>query len=70
MTDISKCNNKSCPIRKTCYRYVAPADQWQSWARWEYLRVGGEIQCNGYWSVPKKGGDTRGRKEKGSSEEG
>ncbi len=30
MTDITKCLNESCPIKHKCYRWTAPASDWQS----------------------------------------
>jgi hypothetical protein len=34
MSDITKCTNESCIIRKGCYRWTAPADPlWQAYQR-------------------------------------
>ena len=31
MADITKCKGTRCPVREDCYRYTAPASDWQSW---------------------------------------
>lgn len=31
MADITMCRDKSCPKRKTCYRFTAPPGHLQSW---------------------------------------
>ena len=32
MSDITKCDGEGCPLRSSCWRFLAPADpQWQSW---------------------------------------
>ena len=31
MADITKCKGTRCPVREDCYRYTAPASEWQSW---------------------------------------
>lgn len=28
MTDIAKCKGGDCPLKETCYRYIAPADEY------------------------------------------
>lgn len=30
MSDISKCAGNGCDLREECYRFTAPASQWQS----------------------------------------
>lgn len=32
MTDITKCANKNCKIKESCYRFTAPDGYWQSYA--------------------------------------
>ena len=51
MPDICKCLNKKCPKRKTCYRFTAKADEYQSYAHFNY---GEDTEC--YWEIitPKK----------------
>jgi len=37
MSDISMCKNEECPLKKTCYRYVAiPNDYWQAYGQFVY----------------------------------
>jgi hypothetical protein len=31
MADITKCKGTGCRVREDCYRYTAPASEWQSW---------------------------------------
>ena len=31
MADITKCTGIGCRVREDCYRYTAPASEWQSW---------------------------------------
>lgn len=56
MTDISKCANKTCPIKEKCYRWTAPGDKYaQSYAAFKYYRdpvIG--VQCDGFWPVKKE----------------
>jgi hypothetical protein len=57
MTDISKCANGECPLRRTCWRWLAPANpRWQSVAMWVPERTTDEVyadnrnlHCEGYW---------------------
>lgn len=47
MTYISKCFGKDCPLRDTCWRYLAPAgDFFQS-----YLDIQYKPDCSHYWEV-------------------
>lgn len=32
MTDITKCNNETCESNQQCWRYLAPASEYQSYA--------------------------------------
>lgn len=36
MTDITMCLNATCPLRETCYRFIASCDDFQSYASFEY----------------------------------
>jgi len=46
MADISKCKNKQCPIKESCYRYTVPADpQWQSYCMFTYDNG----KCDDFW---------------------
>jgi hypothetical protein len=47
--DISKCDNKNCKIRRTCYRFTAPADEYlQSMILIEH-EVKKPKDCDAYW---------------------
>lgn len=52
MTDISKCNGENCPIKETCWRYLAPDGHWQSYMNYEYNKE--KNKCDGYWKVESK----------------
>lgn len=51
MTDITKCSGVGCPIKRTCYRYVASGDlHYQSY----FTRVpydSKNLKCEYYWST-------------------
>lgn len=32
MPDLTLCNNAACPLRLSCYRFIAKRDEWQSMA--------------------------------------
>jgi len=52
MTDISKCNDKTCPKKDQCWRWLAPdAGDDQSWHtyRWFFTGMDGYFCCDGYW---------------------
>ena len=47
MADIAKCNHKTCPKRKTCFRQIAKAnDYWQSYGSFHPDKDG---NCDFYW---------------------
>ena len=46
MADITKCQGINCKRKKTCYRYTAPADDWQSWSDFDKLE-----DCEYYWKI-------------------
>ena len=53
MSDITKCVNEECPLRETCWRWLAPGGSpWQSMAEFE-LDLDGT--CGEYWPVDEKG---------------
>lgn len=62
MTDIIKCGNDCCPLRHTCWRFLAPvADTGcQSWAVYNPVAVSlmpgnrDGWDCLGYWAHPPK----------------
>ena len=36
MSDISKCANDTCPLRKDCYRFTAPPGYWQLYNAYQH----------------------------------
>lgn len=47
MSDISKCNNRNCPLKEKCYRFTAPANPYrQSYADFTYDEKEG---CEYFW---------------------
>jgi len=46
MPDITKCNDKECPLKDKCYRYWSKADEYQSYFV-ESPRDGDK--CEHYW---------------------
>ena len=49
MADITMCNNKKCPVKETCYRYLAAPSQYQS-----YFIINTEEKCDEYWKCTSK----------------
>ena len=47
MPDITLCNTKTCPSRKTCYRFMAIPDTWQSYT--DFAPKKGDKKCEHYW---------------------
>lgn len=56
MPDISMCDNISCPLKETCYRFKATPNPYrQAYADFKYDEV--KKECNHYWemeSIDKK----------------
>jgi len=51
MSDISKCNNQNCTLRKTCYRFTAYANKhWQAYGAFKQV----DGKCDYYWEVKKE----------------
>ena len=46
MTDITKCNDEDCPMKKKCYRWWSEEGVWQSYFK-ESPREGDE--CEYFW---------------------
>ena len=50
MTDIAKCNGKNCPIKKKCWRYTAPTNEYrQTWSDFKYNKK--KKKCDHLWKV-------------------
>ncbi len=57
--DNAMCLNEKCPLHKTCYRFIGPAnDMWQSYMDFKY--DGKKKSCDNYWLVK----DVKKRKKK------
>lgn len=51
MTDISKCKGDKCPYdKKKCYRYTAPASEWQSYI----FPLIENNTCMYFWDIEKE----------------
>ena len=49
MEDITKCVGTDCPLKESCYRYLAKTSDWnQSWFCECPLKDG---KCDMYWEV-------------------
>ena len=52
MPDITMCTNRNCPIRRSCYRYVAiPTPKWQSYAAFAPYKDEAGLTCKHYLSA-------------------
>jgi len=52
MPDISMCANNDCPVRRSCYRFMATPSMRQSWAGFEPDRETG--RCEAFIPIGKK----------------
>jgi hypothetical protein len=46
MTDITKCTGEDCPLKETCYRFIAPSEMYQSFFMTPHVKNG---KCEYYW---------------------
>lgn len=56
MPDITMCTNDECPLRESCYRYMAkPSEYMQSYAVFEW-KAGkkGKVDCEYYVKIKPK----------------
>lgn len=53
MPDISMCKNETCPLRKTCYRFMAKPSPWrQAYGEFKWSEDNeGKVTCDNYWPV-------------------
>ena len=59
--DISMCHGDNCPIKETCYRFMAiPDDLWQSYFVESPVKENGE--CDHYWEIVKPKADKKKKK--------
>jgi len=53
MPDITMCHGENCRMKKTCYRYRAEPDKWQSYFVDAPIKDSG---CEHYWPMLKFSG--------------
>jgi hypothetical protein len=51
MADICKCKGFSCPLKNTCYRYLARPSQLQSYFAEQPTINENTNRCDHYWEV-------------------
>ena len=50
MPDITKCANKTCPLRDTCYRFTATSSSFrQAYCNFSYDTIEGHTTCDHFW---------------------
>lgn len=51
--DISMCKNNTCPLRMTCYRFIAkPSEFMQSYGYFEWIENLNNVPiCDAYWEI-------------------
>lgn len=49
--DITKCSGQNCPVKEKCYRFTAPASQYQSYFVIPPIKTTKErkLDCEHYW---------------------
>jgi len=49
--DITKCSGANCPVKEKCYRFTAPASQYQSYFMIPPIKTTeeGKLDCEHYW---------------------
>ena len=48
MADICKCYNKECPLKESCFRFLAEDSHYQTYAEFKHEN------CEDYWHVKDK----------------
>lgn len=51
MPDIAMCQGDECPVKENCWRYMAPADRWQSYFGTPPYDEAG---CEYFWDMNEK----------------
>lgn len=51
MPDIAMCNGDDCPVKENCWRYMAPANRWQSYFAAPPCNEEG---CEYFWDMNEK----------------
>ena len=49
MPDITMCTNVVCPLRVSCYRYLATPSRWQSFSRFDPTRSEDGVDCDFFY---------------------
>lgn len=50
MADITKCFNEACPVRRKCYRFTAPHDEYyQAVALFDFKVTERKVHCEYFW---------------------
>jgi len=49
MADISKCENKKCPLKEKCKRWRIPASKYQSYTDFKFTYLNGKASCPDFW---------------------
>lgn len=50
MTDITKCANKTCPLKEKCHRFTSTACSFrQSYCNFSYDTIEGHTTCDYFW---------------------
>lgn len=52
MSDITMCSGDNCPLKETCYRYLAPKSEYQSYFIDAPVTKNGK--CLYYWEYEKE----------------
>ena len=51
MPDISMCRNETCPLKKSCYRYMAKPNEFrQAYSSFEWKEHNNHLMCDGFMS--------------------
>lgn len=67
MSDISKCKGEGCNKKKSCYRFLAPASDYQAYFMDSPIKEDGT--CNQYWEVKHLTNFSKGERKKDEDKE-
>lgn len=54
MPDITKCTNAKCPLRKNCFRFMAPPSDYQAYGDFQFTIIDGNAECEYYYPMKKE----------------
>ena len=68
MADITKCGDKECPLKESCYRYTAPTNEYGQSYFVDSPRVIHKdetvpVECDYYWETPTKSNNKKEEEE-------